>query len=150
MRIYVDADACPKSAKEVIFKVSDRLAIEVILVANQYMQTPASPKITSLVVGGDFNEADDKIVELVQRNDLVITADIPLADRLVKKGASVLSAHGEIFSDDNIGERLASRNLMEELRSGGLVTGGPAPYGPKDRQAFSNAFDKMVTRLLRT
>lgn len=146
MKIYIDADACPKIIKEITFRAAMRVKANLILVANQYMSTPDSEYITSVVVGNGLNIADDKIVELVEVGDLVITADIPLADRVVEKKAFALNPRGKLYTIDNVKESLAMRNLMTDLRSNGMETSGPPPFTKKDSQEFSNQLDKFLTK----
>ena len=131
MQIWVDADACPSEVKQLLFRAAKRTATKVTLVANQPIRTPRSEYIRSLLVGADLNAADRRIVELVEPGDLVITADIPLAADVVASGAQALNPRGELYTDANVGERVAVRNLLDELRGGGMVTGGPAHYGDK-------------------
>ena len=145
MQIWVDADACPGEIKELLFRAAKRTKTKLTLVANQPMGTPRSEFIGSLLVGADMNAADRRIVELVEPDDLVVTADIPLAADVVAKGAQALNPRGELYTDANIGERVAVRDLLEELRGGGLVTGGPANFNAKDRQAFANQLDRWLT-----
>ena len=149
MQIWVDADACPAEAKEVLYKVARRLQISITLVANQMMRIPQSSLIQFELVRAGANMADQRIVELAQPGDLVITADIPLSADAVAKGATVLDPRGNVLTNDNVGARLAERNLLDELRGGGLETGGPAPYSPKNKQDFANQLDRLLTRLLR-
>jgi uncharacterized protein YaiI (UPF0178 family) len=146
MRIWVDADACPVAVKEVLYKVSARRGVRVTFVANSWLTLPSQPLVDMLQVPGGFNEADDEIVRLVEPGDLVVTADIPLADRIVEKGATGLNPRGELYTEENVKELLRMRNLMDELRSGGMAGGGPAPYGPKHKQEFTNQLDKFLTR----
>lgn len=148
MQIWVDADACPKAVKEILFKTAIRRQVKTTLVANQYMSVPPSPFIDSIRVSAGFNVADDEIVKLCAPGDLVITADIPLADKIVEKGATGLNPRGELYTEDNIKGLLSMRNLMEELRSAGAVSGGPAAFSPRDRQNFTNQLDKYLTRNL--
>ncbi len=145
MQIWVDADACPGEIKELLFRAAKRTKIKVTLVANQPMRTPSSEFINSLLVGEGMNVADRRIVELIEPGDLVITADIPLAAEVVAKGGQALDPRGELYTDANVGERLAVRNLLDELRGGGLITGGPANFSTKDRQAFANQLDRWLT-----
>ena len=145
MQIWVDADACPGEIKELLFRAAKRTETKVTLVANQPMRTPSSEFIDSLLVGGGMNVADRRIVELVEPGDLVITADIPLAAEVVTKGGQALDPRGELYTSDNVGKRLAVRNLLDELRGGGLITGGPANFSAKDRQAFANQLDRWLT-----
>jgi uncharacterized protein len=149
MHIWVDADACPREVKELLFKTANRREIHVTLVANQSMTTPSSKFVDSLLVGAGANVADQRIVELCTPDDLVITADVPLAADVVGKGAEALDPRGEFFTDVNIGERLAVRNLFDELRGGGQITGGPAGYSAKDRQQFANCLDRWLTAAAR-
>jgi len=146
MHIWVDADACPNIIKEVLFKAATRLQIEVTLVANIPLRVPSSPLFDSIVVSAGFNEADNEIVRLCNPGDLVITADIPLADAIVDKGATGLNPRGELYTEENVKGLLRMRNLMEEIRSAGEMTGGPPPIGPKDKQEFTNQLDKFLTR----
>jgi uncharacterized protein YaiI (UPF0178 family) len=148
MQIWVDADACPKAVKEILFKTAIRREVKLTLVANQYMTVPASPLIDMVKVGAGFDVADNEIVRLCHAGDLVITADIPLADKIVEKGATGLNPRGELYTEDNIKGILSMRNLMEELRSAGTVSGGPAAFSPKDRQNVTNQLDKFLTRSL--
>jgi uncharacterized protein YaiI (UPF0178 family) len=145
MRIWVDADACPGEIKELLFRAADRTKTRVTLVANQAMRTPRSEFIDSLLVQGGMNVADQRIVELLDPGDLVVTADIPLAADVVAKGAQALNPRGEMYTNANIGERLAVRNLLDGLRGGGEITGGPANFSAKDRQAFANQLDRWLT-----
>ncbi|NDV20427.1 YaiI/YqxD family protein [Pseudodesulfovibrio sp. JC047] len=144
--IWVDADACPNVIKDILFKVALRRQIHITLVANISLSVPTSPLIKTLVVPAGFNEADDEIVRQVAPGDLVITADIPLADAIVAKGATGLNPRGELYTEDNVKGLLRMRNLMEELRSGGMVAGGPPPIGSKDKQQFTNQLDRFLTR----
>ena len=145
MRIWVDADACPGEIKELLFRTAKRTKTKVTLVANQTMRTPRSDFVESLLVPTGMNVADRRIVELVQPGDLVITADIPLAAQVVAKGGQALDPRGELYTDANVGERLAVRNLFDELRGGGQITGGPGNFTAKDRQAFANQLDRWLT-----
>ena len=145
MQIWVDADACPGEIKELLFRAAKRTETKVTLVANQPMHTPRSDFISSLLVPAGMDVADRHIVELVEPGDLVITADIPLAAEVVANGCQALDPRGELYVDNNVGERLAVRNLLDELRVGGQVTGGPATFSAKDRQAFANQLDRWLT-----
>jgi uncharacterized protein YaiI (UPF0178 family) len=145
MHIWVDADACPGEVKELLFRTAERRRTLVTLVANQPMRTPRSEFVKNLLVPAGLNVADQKIVELVEPGDLVITADIPLAADVVEKGGEALNPRGELYTEANVGERLAARNLLDELRGGGQITGGPANYSAKDRQAFANQLDRWLT-----
>lgn len=148
MKIYVDADACPVAAKEILYKVSKRFQLKLVFIANQFMRLPSDPLIEFILADDGPDEADNRIVELMEAGDLVITSDIPLADRSIKKGGEVLDPRGVFMDRGNIGSRLATRNLMEELRNNGLQTGGPSSYSKKDRQEFANQIDKYLTRKL--
>ena len=145
MHIWVDADACPGEIKELLFRAAKRTKTKVTLVANQTMRTPRSEFIDSVLVSGGMNVADRRIVELVQPGDLVITADIPLAAQVVAKGGQALDPRGELYTEANVGERLAVRNLFDKLRGGGQITGGPVGFTAKDRQAFANQLDRWLT-----
>jgi uncharacterized protein YaiI (UPF0178 family) len=149
MQIWVDADACPVDAKEVLYKVSKRLQINIVLVANQMMFVPRSPLIRLELVGAGADVADRRIVELLSAGDLVITSDIPLAAAAVAKGAIVLDTRGEVLDAHTVGARLAARNLMDELRGAGVETSGPAPYSARNRQDFANQLDRLLTRMRR-
>jgi hypothetical protein len=139
--IYVDADACPVKAETV--KVAERHGLPVVFVANAWIAVPRAPRVRVQVVPGSFDAADDWIADHVQRDDVVITADIPLASRCLKAGARVLKPSGQRFTDDNIGNALAGRELAAELRAYG-VGGGPPPFGPKDRSRFLDALELVV------
>lgn len=149
MRIWIDADACPKIIKELIFKTSLRLRIPVTLVANSNMAVPLSPLISIVVVKKKQDEADYYILNNFSNGDLVVTADIPLAAALVSKGAVVLNPRGNVYTEDNVGEVLATRNLLQELRDGGLIQGGPPPLNQNDKVKFANALDRELTKLQR-
>ena len=144
MRIWVDADACPNVIKDILFRAADRTHVTLTLVANQPVRIPPSPYIKALQVPAGFDVADDRIVELTEAGDLVITADIPLAAGVIEKGGHALDPRGETYTKDNIKERLAVRKLMDELRSGGVDTGGPAIFSNTDRQAFASKLDRFL------
>ena len=144
MKIYIDADACPNVIKTIIFRASDRTKTEVLLVANQYMATPASKLITAIQVHQGFDVADDEIVKRVKKGDIVITSDIPLASDVIDKGATALNPRGELYTSDNIKVRLQMRNFMETLRNSGVDTGGPAALNQKDRENFANQLNKLL------
>ena len=144
MRIWVDADACPKVIKEILFRAAERARVPLTLVANRPLHTPRSGFVRSIRVGDGFDVADRKIVELSEPGDLVITADVPLAALVVEKGAVALDPRGELYTEENVQERLAVRNLMDELRSTGMETGGPASFGKGDRHAFANQLDRLL------
>lgn len=146
MRIWVDGDACPVVIKELLYRAAVRVKVLVTVVANEKLRVPVSEFIQTLVVGSGMNVADKQIVELVEAGDLVVTADVPLAAHVVQKGGIALNPRGEIYTAENIGERITMRNLMDELRGNDLVTGGPAPFGAKDKQAFANQFDRLLAK----
>jgi uncharacterized protein YaiI (UPF0178 family) len=146
MQIWVDADACPGEIKELLYRTAKRLKFKLTLVANQPMSTPRSEFIDSLCVPGGMNVVDRHIVELVAPGDLVITADIPLAADVVAKGAEALDPRGQLYTDANVGERLAVRNMADQLRGGGLITGGPSNFSARNRQAFANQLDRWLTK----
>ena len=146
MRIWVDADACPKVIKEILFRAAKRAQVEVTLVANQSLRTPASQHIKSMQVSSGFDVADNEIVKQVAAGDLVVTADIPLAAQVVDKGAHALNPRGELYTPDNIRARLNLRDFMATLRDSGVNTGGPAPLSQSDRQAFANHLDRLLAK----
>ncbi|MCG7897009.1 MAG: YaiI/YqxD family protein [Candidatus Thiodiazotropha lotti] len=145
-RIWVDADACPKPIKEILFRASDRVRIPVVLVANQALQVPPSELIRSVQVSAGFDVADDYIVQQAQPGELVITADIPLAADVIEKGCFVLTPRGERYTADNIRQRLAMRDFLDTMRGSGVDTGGPAAFSHSDRQAFANQLDRLLAR----
>ncbi|ODV42523.1 hypothetical protein AWV79_26245 [Cupriavidus sp. UYMMa02A] len=146
MQVLVDADACPVVVKEMLYRAAQRVEVCVTLVANKYLRTPPSRFIKALQVPAGFDAADDRIVELIISGDLVITADIPLAAASLEKGAHVLDPRGIWFSLENIQERLTMREVMEQLRSSGIDTGGPAPYAAQDGKAFAGQLDRFLAR----
>jgi len=146
VQIWVDADACPQVINEILFRAAEREQVLTTLVANTPLRTPPSPFIRSVRVAQGFDVADHRIVQQVQPGDLVITADIPLAAEASARGARALDPRGELYSEDNVRERLAMRNLMQELRSTGALIGGPAPLGQTDRQLFANHLDRFLAR----
>jgi len=146
-RIYVDADACP--VKDEIFRVAARHGLPVSVVAGGYIRVPQDPLIERIAAGSGMDAADDWIAARAGRGDIVITADIPLADRAVKAGAVAIAPNGKVFTEDAIGMALAVRNLMTDLRSSGEVTGGPRSFSPRDRSAFLSALDQAIRRLQR-
>lgn len=146
MHIFVDADALPTAIKDILFRAVERFCIPLTLVANQPMKLDKSEYITGITVPEGPDVADDQIVELLQQGDLVITADIPLADRVVAKGAHAINPRGELYTEDNIKDRLAVRDLMNDLRGNGVMTGGPPSFSRKDRRAFANQLDRFLTK----
>lgn len=146
MEIWVDADACPRAVKEILFRTAMRRKLRVTLVANQPMHIPNSTFVSMVQVPAGFDVADNEIVRRMQAGDLVITADIPLAAAVVEKGGSGLSPRGEVFTEANIGERLAIRDFMADLREEGTETGGPSAFGKKERKAFADKLDQFLAR----
>lgn len=146
MQIWVDADGCPGEIKELLYRAAARCRILVTLVANQILTVPTSPFVKMLLVPGGLDVADRKIVELVSPMDLVITSDIPLAADVVAKGAKALNPRGELYTDVNMGDRLATRNLIDEMRTAGQMMRGPSGYTPKHKQAFANELDRWLAR----
>lgn len=149
MRIWIDADACPKVIKEVVFKASSRALVPVTLVANSGMFIPESSLINLIIVDHGLDVADGYILTHSNEGDLVVTADIPLAASLVAKKVVAINPRGSVYTDDNVQEVLATRNLMQDLRGAGMIQGGPLPLGPKDKAKFANGFDQELTKLLR-
>jgi uncharacterized protein YaiI (UPF0178 family) len=147
LAVLVDADACP--VKNEIYRVAGRHGVKTYVVCNSFIQVPREPLIERVVVAEGMNVADDWIAERARPGAVVVTADIPLAGRCVKLGATVMAPNGRPFTADSIGMTLATRNLMEELRSAGMVTGGPPPFTAKDRSAFLSALDLAIVRLRR-
>lgn len=145
--IYVDADACP--VKPEIYRVAERHRLRVFVVSNSFLNVPREPWIERVVVSDGFDAADDWIAERVGRGHIVVSADIPLADRCIKAGADVIGPTGKPFTEASIGMALATRDMMEDLRAGGVVTGGPKPFSPRDRSAFLQALDLAIQRLKR-
>lgn len=142
--IWVDADACPVAIKDILYRAAQRTRTQLTLVANQFMQVPASSFIRFVQVPQGFDVADNEIVKRLRPGDLVITSDIPLAAEVIGEGAVALSPRGELFSDDNISARLAMRDLMDTLRSSGIETGGPAAMSPRDRKEFASQLDRFL------
>lgn len=147
MRIWVDADACPKVIKEILFRAAVRTETALILVSNHALSAPPSPFITKMQVIQGFDVADNKIVQNLQSDELVITADIPLADAVIDKGGIALNPRGELYSKANIKERLSIRNFSTALRDSGMRTGGPAAISKKEIQCFANALDNVLMRI---
>jgi uncharacterized protein len=146
MKIYVDADACPKAIKEILYKAAIRCNCELILVANQPLMVRRHPLIRTVQVGSGFDVADSYIVSIVEAGDLVITADIPLASLVVTKNVAALNPRGEMYTKVNMSNRLASRDLMDELRSSGVLTGGPQKINATHLREFANALDRYLAK----
>jgi len=146
MRIWVDADACPVVVKEMLYRAAERVGVELVLVANRLLKVPPSRVIRSLRVPAGFDVADRYITDASAAGDLVITADVPLASAVVKKGALALDPRGELYTAENIGEHLSRRDLMDELRGLGLAGGGPPPFGDADKRRFASKLDTVLAR----
>ncbi|MCW8194656.1 YaiI/YqxD family protein [Proteobacteria bacterium 005FR1] len=149
MKIWVDADACPVVIREILFRAAARTETQLTLVANQALQTPASPFIRSVQVAGGFDVADNEIVQRVQSGDLVITSDIPLAAEVIEKGALALNPRGELYTRENIRSRLNMRDFLDTLRASGIQTGGSAAMSASDKQRFANQLDKILGKAAR-
>ena len=146
MKIWVDADACPKVIKDILFRASDRTGVSLTLVANHYLPTPKSPHIKAIQVTSGFDVADNEIVKRLSPDDLVITSDIPLAAEVIAKGGMALSPRGELYDKGNIGARLNMRDFMETMRASGIDTGGPPALSQGDRKAFADHLDKILSK----
>lgn len=149
MQIYIDADAFPTGIRDILIKASLRLKIGLIFVANKPLRLEKLANLSMILVPEGADVADDRIAELVQPGDLVITADIPLADRVVTKNAFAMNPRGQLYTEDNIKDRLAMRDLLKDLRDNGMVTGGPPAFSKKDRQNFANQLDSFLVRQLK-
>ncbi|MET0091462.1 MAG: YaiI/YqxD family protein [Candidatus Thiodiazotropha sp.] len=144
--IWVDADACPKVIKEILFRAADRVGVALTLVANQALPVPRSQYIRAVQVGAGFDVADNHIAQQVNPDDLVITADIPLAAEVIERGALALNPRGELYTEANIRQRLTMRDFMDTLRGSGIDTGGPPAFSHADRQAFANQLDRLLAQ----
>ena len=149
MTLWVDADACPGAIKELIIRAARRLKIATVFVANKFISIPESGYVFSRRIGTDPEAVDVHIAENARAGDVVVTQDIPLASALVPVGVIVISTRGELFTEENIGERLSIRNFMQDLRDAGNITPGPREFGQKDRQRFADTLDRVLTRLLK-
>jgi uncharacterized protein len=149
MQIWVDADACPAVIKDILYRAAERVRLPLVLVANKPLRVPASRYIRTMLVPGGIDVADNKIAELVQVGDLVITADIPLAAEIIQKGGHALNPRGELYTPENIQQRLTMRNFLGDLRNTGVMTGGPSSFSHTDRLAFANQLDRYLTRHLK-
>ena len=147
--LWIDADGCPNEIKQVVFRASQRLGLPAVLVANVPLATPRWPLVKLALVSHDFDAADDHIAEHAAAGDVVITADIPLAARVVEKGAVAINPRGEVYDERNVGRHLATRNLMQDLRAAGAIHGGPPPLRPSDKARFAAALDRTLTRALK-
>jgi uncharacterized protein len=149
MKIYVDADGFPSALKGLLIRAAVRLQVPLVFVANKKLKHESSGIVSSIIVPEGPDIADDRIVEKAQPGDLVVTADIPLADRVIAKGAFALDYRGKLYTEDNIKDRLALRDLLYELRDGGMITGGPSTFSKKDCHAFANQLDSFLMRQLK-
>lgn len=150
MKLWIDADAAPRDVKEIVYRAARRLSLEAVLVANRRLLLPQDNRfVTAVAVAGGPDEADRYIAEHAIAGDVAVTADIPLAGILVEGGVHVIDPRGEEYTRDNVGERLALRDFMDGLRGAGVETGGARPYGPRDRQNFAGALDRVLSRALR-
>jgi uncharacterized protein YaiI (UPF0178 family) len=145
-QIWVDADACPKAIKDILFRAAERTGVPLILVANHALRVPGSRFIRSIQVGAGFDVADNYIARQVQTDELVITADIPLAAEVITRGGLALNPRGELYTEDNVRQRLNMRDFMDTMRSSGIHTGGPASLSQADRQAFANQLDRLLAK----
>lgn len=150
MQILVDADAFPGVIVDILFRAVERVRVPLLLVSNKHLKIPQSMYISSITVSAGFDVADNRIVAMVQQGDLVITADILLAYRVVEKGGYAIDPRGELYTEANIKQRLAMRNLLDELRAGGMITGGPSSFGRKDIQSFACQLDRFLTKHCRS
>jgi uncharacterized protein len=146
MQIWVDADACPAVIKEILFRAAERTGVRLTLVANKPLRLPVAQNVRFLQVPAGFDAADKRIVELMEPDDLVVTADVPLAAAAIDKGGVALNPRGELYTQENVRERLSMRNFMDELRSGGVNTGGPAALSQRERQLFANQLDRWLAK----
>ncbi|MCG3168577.1 MAG: hypothetical protein CALGDGBN_00074 [Pseudomonadales bacterium] len=146
MRIWVDADACPNTIKDILFRAAARTGIELTLVANQALPVPRIANVRALQVASGFDVADNEIVRLCEAGDLVVTADIPLAAEVIAKGATALNPRGELYTRENVRARLNMRDFLDTMRASGVHTGGPPALDQRDRQAFANALDRFIAR----
>ncbi len=146
MKIWVDADACPRVIKDILYRAAERIKCELILVANQPLSIPKSPFIKSIRVAPGFDVADNYIVQQVSEGELVITSDIPLAAELLEKGAEALNPRGERYDRETIRQKLTMRDFMDEMRGSGIVSGGPPPLNQTDRREFANALDRFLNQ----
>lgn len=145
MKIWVDADACPKVIKEILYRAAERVKCQLVLVANQSLSTPKSPYIKSVRVTSGFDVADNYIVQQISEGDLVVTADIPLAAEVLEKGANALNPRGEVYDPNSIRQKLTMRDFMDEMRGSGIMTGGPPPLSQTERREFANALDRFLS-----
>jgi uncharacterized protein len=150
MKIWIDADACPAAVKEIVIRAAERVQVPAIFVANKPLSLRRSAWVSSVQTAQGMDVADAYIVAQSSAGDLAVTQDVPLAALLVKKGVGVLDVRGEVYSEESIDERVSMRDFMKELRDGGVVTGGPAGYGPQDRNRFASSFDRELSARVRS
>ena len=146
-KIWVDADACPNLIKNVIFRLADNRQVDVVLVSNHYVKPPNSRFVSAKQVGKGFDEADNEIIALMSGGDLVVTGDLPLANDVIQKRGFAINPRGTVYDEENIKSHLSRRDLMEDLRDSGVVSGGPSALNKKNVQEFANAIDRLVTKL---
>ncbi len=146
MQIWVDADACPTVIREILFRAAERTGVSMTLVANKPVRLPAAGNVRFVQVPKSFDAADKRIVELMESGDLVVTADVPLAAATIEKGGTALNPRGELYTKENVRERLSVRNFLDELRSGGVNTGGPPALSQRERQLFANQLDTWLAK----
>ncbi len=149
MQIWVDADACPKVIKDILYRAAERVQISLTLVANRPLRPPASPYIRAVQVPAGADVADARIIEQIHPDDLVITADIPLASAVIDKGGYALNPRGDFYTEENVRQYLSTRNFMDDLRGAGVITGGPPTFSKNDRKAFANQLDRFITSMLK-
>ena len=148
MKIWIDNDGCPRLVRDLVFAAATRRGLEIVVVGNTYAKVPPGKLFLAVCVPGGFDAADDYIAEHVGSGDLVITSDVPLAGRIISREAVALNSHGTVFNAGSIGDQLSSRNLMQELRGGGMVSGGgPPPFGEGEKKRFANALEKILDQL---
>ena len=150
LTLWIDADATPRDVKELIYRTAERLQVKTVFVANGSLTVPRAQFISTVLVRQGADVADSYIVEQSAPGDLAVTADIPLAARLVPKGVVAIDPRGDEYTEENIQERLSLRNFMQEMRDSGVATGGPKAYGPREKQQFANALDRLLTKLLKS
>lgn len=148
-KIWVDADACPVIVREILYRAAVRTGVAITLVASRPVRLPGTPGVRFLQVPQGFDAADKRIVELMEQGDLVVTADVPLAAAVIEKGGTALNPRGELYTPENVRERLSVRNFLDELRGSGVNTGGPAALGQRERQMFANQLDRWLARRAR-
>ncbi len=146
MQIWVDADACPRAIKEILYRAAERVKVSLTLVANKPLRTPSSPYINMIEVSAGFDVADGEIIKMIEPGDLVITGDIPLAADVIAKGSLALNPRGELYTEENVNSLLNVRDFMDTFRASEIHSGGPAPFNARDKQAFANALDRFLAK----